>query len=69
MTRPGIVVLGLCVLVGAGIGILVCVGLRVTGILIVVVLVAGVDVIVVDGRRIVLTVVRVIDVGVGMVWA
>ena len=61
----------MCVLVGAGIGILICVGLRVTGILIVVVVVvvAGVDVIVVDDGRIVLTVVRVVDVGVGVVWA
>ena len=44
-------------------------GLRVTRLLIVVVLVAGVDVIVVDGGKIVLTVVRVIDVGVGVVRA
>ena len=50
MTRPGIVVLELCVLVSAGICILVYVGLCATGPL--VMLVADVDVIVVDGGRI-----------------
>ena len=61
--------MGLCVLDGTGVGILVCMGLHVTGLLIVVVLIVGVNVIVVDGGRIVLTGVRVIDVGVQVVWA
>ena len=61
--------MGLCVLDGTGVGILVCMGLHVTGLLIVVVLIVGVNVIVVDGGRIILAVVEIVDVGGGVVWA
>ena len=69
MAWPGVVLCGLYVLFGSGTGILVCMCLYVTGRLMVVVLVASVDVIVVDGGRIILAVVEIVDVGGGVVWA
>ena len=69
LAQPVVVVLWLYVLVGAGICILVCMGLCGTGCLTMVVLVTRVDAIMVDCGRTVLAVVGVADVGGGVVWA